>query len=99
MIIRPYPAGDLTFVKASHQSMYGLISSSWRKSAGKFTLDVTVPPNTSATVWLPARVGAAITESGKAADGAAGVKFVRKCQDTARKNAQKRRIASIANMN
>ena len=27
VIIRPYPVGDLTFVKASHQSMYGLIAS------------------------------------------------------------------------
>jgi alpha-L-rhamnosidase len=64
-IIRPYPAGDLTFVKASYQSMYGAIASSWKKLGGKFTLDVTVPANTTATVWLPAKDGAKVTESGK----------------------------------
>jgi len=77
VIVRPYPAGDLTFVKASHESMYGAIASSWKKAGGTFTLDVTVPPNTTATVWLPAKEGAAITESGRPAGGAAGVKFVR----------------------
>jgi alpha-L-rhamnosidase len=64
-IIRPYPAGDLTSVKAAHQSMYGTIATAWKKGGGKFTLDVTIPPNTTATVWLPAKEGATVTESGK----------------------------------
>ena len=33
--------------------------------------------NTTATVWLPAKDSAAVTESGKPANGAKGVKFVR----------------------
>jgi alpha-L-rhamnosidase len=53
ILIRPYPAGDLTFVKASHQTPYGAIVSSWKRDGGTFTLDVTIPPNTSATVTLP----------------------------------------------
>jgi len=77
IVIHPYPAGDLTFVKASHQSMYGTISSSWKRAAGKFTLEVTVPPNTTATVWLPAKDAAAVTEAGKPVKSAKGVKFVR----------------------
>ena len=51
--IHPYPAGDLTFVKASHQSLYGMIATSWKKDRGAFTLSVSIPPNTSATVWVP----------------------------------------------
>jgi alpha-L-rhamnosidase len=53
ILIRPYPAGDLTFVKASHQTPYGTIVSSWKRDGGAFTLDVTIPPNTTATVTLP----------------------------------------------
>ena len=77
VLIHPYPAGDLTFVKASHRSMYGTIASSWKRDRGSFLLDVTIPANTTATVWLPAKDSAAVTESGKPANGARGVKFVR----------------------
>ena len=52
-LIRPYPVGNLTFVKASHQSMYGMIRSSWRREQDRFTLDVTIPPNATSTVTMP----------------------------------------------
>jgi alpha-L-rhamnosidase len=53
ILIRPYPVGALTFVKASHESMYGRISSSWRREQSRFTLDVTIPPNNTATITMP----------------------------------------------
>ncbi|MHC4123778.1 MAG: glycoside hydrolase family 78 protein [Planctomycetota bacterium] len=55
IIIRPHPVGDLKWVKAEHESMYGKIASSWQKKNGKFTLDIDIPVNTSATVYVPAR--------------------------------------------
>jgi alpha-L-rhamnosidase len=64
-IIHPIPAGDLTFVKASHKSMYGAITTSWKRDAAHFTLEVTIPPNTSALVTIPAKDPAAVTESGR----------------------------------
>ena len=76
-LIHPYPAGDLTFVKASHRSLYGTIVSSWRRSGKTFNLEVTVPANTTATVWLPSRDAGGVTESGHKAASARGVKFVR----------------------
>jgi len=76
-IIRPYPAGDLSFVKASHKTPYGAIASSWKRDGGAFTLDVTIPANTTATVWVPARDAAAVTESGSPVSAAKGVKFLR----------------------
>jgi alpha-L-rhamnosidase len=82
-IIKPYPVTGLTFVKASHKSMYGTIASSWNHEAGQFTLDLTVPPNTSATVMLPAKNGAPVTESGHPVAQAKGVKFVRNEGDRA----------------
>ncbi|MBI4877267.1 MAG: family 78 glycoside hydrolase catalytic domain [Acidobacteria bacterium] len=76
-VVRPYPAGDLTFVKASHESMYGRIATHWRKTAGGFELDATIPANTTATVYVPAADAARVSESGRPAAGAPGVKFLR----------------------
>lgn len=53
IIIRPAPVGDLTWVKASYDSVRGPIAVHWRREAGAFILDVTVPANTMATVYLP----------------------------------------------
>ncbi len=77
VIIRPYPAGDLTFVTGSHISPYGKIATSWKRDGAGFSLDVTIPPNSTATVWLPAKDAASVTESGTAATKAQGVKFLR----------------------
>src|SRR5271157_2994546 len=65
VIIHKVTAGDLTFVKASHKSMYGMIATSWKRDAAHFTLEVTIPPNTSALVTVPAKETPAVTESGR----------------------------------
>ena len=77
ILIRPYPVGDLKFVKASHASMYGRIATSWKREGNRFQLDVTIPPNTTATIYVPAKDAAAVTESGQPAAKAKGVKFLR----------------------
>jgi alpha-L-rhamnosidase len=76
-IIHPYPAGDLTFVTGTHKTMYGALNSSWKRAQGQFTLEITVPANTTATVWVPAKDAAAVTESGKKPAEVKGVKFIR----------------------
>jgi alpha-L-rhamnosidase len=60
-IVKPYPVSGLTHVKASHVSPYGTITSAWRRAAGTLTISVTVPPNTTATVYVP---GKDATETG-----------------------------------
>jgi alpha-L-rhamnosidase len=57
--------------------MYGALNSSWKRAQGQFTLDVTVPANTTATVWVPAKDASTVTESGKKVAEAKRVKFVR----------------------
>lgn len=47
--------------------MYGLLATSWRSDAGRFTMEVIIPPNTTATVYVPAKDAASVTESGKPA--------------------------------
>jgi alpha-L-rhamnosidase len=53
--IKIYPelVGDLTFAKTSYQSPYGLIATNWTKTTGNIVLEVTIPANTTATVYFP----------------------------------------------
>ena len=77
IIMRPEPVGDLQFVKATHRSPYGLIASDWQKQNGVFRWKITVPANTTATVYVPAKGAESVTESGKPAEQAQGVKLLR----------------------
>ncbi|HEY3761682.1 MAG TPA: family 78 glycoside hydrolase catalytic domain [Verrucomicrobiae bacterium] len=54
IIMHPMPVGDLTHVKATHNSPYGLISSEWHRDGKQFDWNIEVPVNTSATVYVPA---------------------------------------------
>jgi alpha-L-rhamnosidase len=76
IVLRPRPVGDLRFVKAWHESPYGQIRSEWKIENGAFHWQFTVPPNTTATAFVPG-AAAGITESGKPASGSTGVRFVR----------------------
>lgn len=69
IIIKPQPAGDLSWAKGSYQSVRGPIRSEWKKDAGNFVLKVSIPANTRATVWLPAVTGASVTEANKPITG------------------------------
>ena len=71
------PVGDLTWVKAHHDSLYGRIVSNWKREGRKLTMEVTIPANTTATVFVPAKDATGVTESGKPADKVEGVKFLR----------------------
>ena len=53
VIIKPQLLGDLKWVLAEHDSMYGPIKSAWQIQGDTFTLKVTIPPNTTATVFVP----------------------------------------------
>ncbi len=55
IVIAPVPVEGLEWVKAQHDSPYGIIRVSWRKSNGLFKLDLDVPVNTTATVCLPVK--------------------------------------------
>ena len=52
-IIAPKPVGDLKYVKSSYETLYGTIVVDWSRKNGTFTLNVSVPVNTTALVYLP----------------------------------------------
>lgn len=62
--VKPQPAGDLTWAKGGFQSVRGEIKTSWRKEGKNFSLDVSVPVNTTAEIWIPAD-GAEVLEGEK----------------------------------
>jgi alpha-L-rhamnosidase len=82
--IEPRPAGGFTYAKASYESIYGRIVSDWKIEDNNFTLNVTIPANTTATVYVPAANVQSVKESGRDAakaegptgDGGAQVRFL-----------------------
>ncbi len=62
--IKPFFADSLDWLNCHYQSPYGEISSCWKKENGQLTLQVSVPVNTKAKVYLPASASR-IQESGK----------------------------------
>lgn len=76
IIIRPRLAGDLTWVRAHHDSLHGRIVCNWQREGSTLTMEVTIPLNTTATVHVPASDPAAIRESGNPVATSAGVKFL-----------------------
>lgn len=75
--IRPRPAKEVTWCKASYHSGRGQIISDWKSEGGQFMLSVTIPANTTATVFIPTTNPEAVTESGKPASQAEGVTRLR----------------------
>lgn len=65
IIIKPEPGEALKYVKADLLTYYGKISSYWKKEAGSFLLDVEIPVNTTATIYIPADHAESIKEGGK----------------------------------
>ncbi|CAN5479877.1 glycoside hydrolase family 78 protein [soil metagenome] len=64
--IQPHLGGGFTNVKATLQTNYGTASSGWKIEGNKILVDVEIPANTTATVYLPASNANAVTESGNA---------------------------------
>ena len=70
----PYPGSNpdnapIHWVRAHYDSIHGRIASAWTLEGDLFTYDVTVPPNTTASVVLPAARIEDVTESGRPVTG------------------------------
>ncbi len=77
IIMRPEPITGLAFAKATHESPYGLISSEWKREGEVFRWNITIPANTTATIYIPAKDAGRVLESGAPASSARGVLFIR----------------------
>lgn len=77
IIIKPNLVGDLHWVNCSYNSVYGEIVSNWQKREKQVIMSITIPANTTATVFIPTNNAANITESGNPVAEASGVRFLR----------------------
>ncbi len=57
IIIYPRPGGGLAWAKATHESMYGTIVSGWEVDGETVTMEVEIPVNTGATIYIPGDAG------------------------------------------
>jgi hypothetical protein len=83
ILIRPQPVGNISWVHCAYNSVHGRIASDWEKTEGKFSLRLTIPANTTATVFVPSQKPKNVSESGMAAANSPGVRFLRQEQDRA----------------
>jgi alpha-L-rhamnosidase len=63
--IQPHVGGNFTNAEATYQTPYGKLSAGWKIENGKLLLDVEIPANTTATIYVPASSAGVVTESGK----------------------------------
>jgi alpha-L-rhamnosidase len=87
VIIKPAIVGDppslgssgaagLTWVKTYHDSHYGRIVSNWQRENNRLTMEVTIPANSTATVYVPAGSAGDVTVNGQSLKKAAHVTFL-----------------------
>ncbi|MBC8096970.1 MAG: family 78 glycoside hydrolase catalytic domain [Akkermansiaceae bacterium] len=77
ILIDPIVHDGLSWAKTRYDSIQGPIATSWKREGQRLALEVVVPANTTATICVPAKDLASVTESGKAVEKAEGVKFLR----------------------
>jgi hypothetical protein len=76
IIIKPALVGDLTWVKASYQSIRGEIVSDWGRGPGGVVMHVGIPAASTATIYVPCANPAAVMERGVAARSARGLTYL-----------------------
>ena len=77
LTIRPEPAEGLTWARARYHSIHGPMATAWRTRGESFSLEVTIPANTRATVYVPTSDPATVRESRQPVGQAEGVTFLR----------------------
>jgi alpha-L-rhamnosidase len=94
--IAPVPGKGITWTKTTYDSVRGPIACDWKLDAGKLTMNITVPVNTTAIVELPTNDPGSVTESGKPAADAEGVKTLQPTKHAAVFEVQSGNYAFVA---
>jgi alpha-L-rhamnosidase len=62
LVIQPKVVGDLRYVKGTYTTPQGTARSEWTRTGDRLRLTVTVPPNSTAEVWVPT-LGGKVTDA------------------------------------
>lgn len=75
--ISPVIRDGLSWANTRYDSIQGRIVSNWKLNSGMITLDILIPPNTTATVSIPAKSPDSVREGDNSAGNSEGVKLLR----------------------
>lgn len=76
IIMKPVTPPGLSHVTASYRSAYGTIKSSWKLEEGRFIWNISIPANTTASIYVPTPDGEDVMEGDQLAAGADQIKFI-----------------------
>jgi len=74
--IQPHIGGGFTSASAKLRTYYGALSNEWKINNDEITMNVEVPANTIADVFVPAANAANVSESGKPLSSTSDIKVV-----------------------
>ena len=77
IVLKPEMGEGITWAKGHYDSIHGRIGSDWKRDNDQFSWKITVPANTTATVYVPAKDEESVTESGSPIAQVEGVTFLR----------------------
>ncbi len=77
IIIKPFIPAGMSWVKASVNTIKGLVKSEWERVDNKFTLKVTIPVNSTASIYILAKRPDLVKESGQSTDLVNDVSFLK----------------------
>lgn len=69
---------EVGFIRASHITPYGKVVSNWGQTDTAYSWEVSVPANSTATIWLPNEDISAITEGSKSLKHSEGLQVLRR---------------------
>jgi len=81
-IIRPRPGPGFTWARGEYDSIHGNISVYWQLD-DVFKLNAAIPANTTATIYVPAKSPYDVTEAGRPATEAAGLRLLKTAEGAA----------------
>ena len=76
-MIKPYPVSSLSYASTTYPSMYGEIKTRWEFIGTDYNLTVSIPANTSATVFLLAQDSESVTENGQSIKNNKDIKYLK----------------------
>jgi len=79
--VQPHIGGGFTNATASLETYYGKLSSGWKLQGDEIYFDVTIPANTIASVFIPTKEVAKVSENGQALSSVNGLKIIGQKED------------------
>jgi alpha-L-rhamnosidase len=75
-VIKPHLLSGLTYVEGKTETIRGTVASRWKTEPGKFTIEVEIPFNTSARVFVPGAEKAEIVEGVNPLKNTDGIEYI-----------------------